>query len=625
MSRLKSILSIILLALPLFLWAQESTLLTGTVIGSEPSVDYSTGEASYTVNTCASAFDGDLSTFFASYERDYTWCGLDLGQKYVITRVAWSPRDDGLGPGRVVLAIFEGANEADFSDAIPLYINDTEGTIGEYQYADVDVSRAFRYVRYIGPHDARCNIAEVAFYGYASEGEEGKYYRPTNLPLVDIHIENNEEPYDKVNYLNCTITLIPSDPNDTIKTKTAGIRLRGNASIEFDKKPYRIKFDKKHHVFDSPASAKKWTLINNYGDKTLMRNILAFETSRLFDMPYTPYCKAVDVMVNGEYKGCYQLCDQVEVHSNRVDVEEMDETCTSGEELTGGYLIEVDAYAYKENDTFTSTHGNPVTIKYPDDEDITKEQKDYIKGVFNDMEDALYSSDFTSATGYRAHLDLETFLKHFLIGEFTGNTDTYYSVFMYKHRSDPILYVGPVWDFDLAFENDYRTHPINQHTDYVYTFGSWAGNMFEFANRIIKNDTSTKTTLAELWSYARRHGLTPESFLEYVDQTAELLDASQRLNFIRWPILSTKVHENWQASGSYEGEVDIVKEYIAGRFDWLDNKLGYDPSGIEEVESSVDSSSDNRIYTIDGRLVDSDINSLPKGIYIRNGKKYIVR
>ena len=48
------------------------------------------------------------------------------------------------------------------------------------------------------------------------------------------------------------------------------------------KKPYRIKFDASSRIFKdsplcSPAKAKKWTLINNYSDKTLMRNLVAFD------------------------------------------------------------------------------------------------------------------------------------------------------------------------------------------------------------------------------------------------------------------------------------------------------------------------------------------------------------
>lgn len=608
--------------------AQTSRKLTGTVIGTENSIDYATGRSSKTVNTRDMAFDGDLNSFFASYDRSRTWCGLDLGEKHVITKIGWSPRNDSQGAKRVQLAVFEGANSEDFSDAVPLYLNDEKGKIGEYQYADINCSKGFRYVRYIGPNDARCNVAEVEFYGYASEGNNTEYYRPTNLPTVSIHVANAEEPYDKAHDLECMITLIPSDENDTIKIKAGTVRLRGNASMGFPKKPYRIKFEKKHHVFGSPASAKKWTLINNYGDKSLMRNILAFDMSRRLEMEYTPFCVPVDLFVNGEYKGCYQLCDQVEVHKDRVNIEEMDETCVSGEELTGGYFIEIDAYASGEDCYFWSGKGNPVTVKYPDAEDITAAQLDYLESHFNGLETKLYSSGFTSETGYRERLDLESFLRHFIVGEFSGNTDTYWSTNMYKHRGNDHFYVGPVWDFDLAYENDNRTHPINNLNNWIYaTKGSYAGNMRSFVNRIVVSDVSAKLRLEEIWSDARwNHGINEEELLQLVDDLAEELDKSQRLNFIRWPILSSYVHQNWQASGSYSVEVGIIKDYIKKRISWFDRKLHFDASGIENIDMSIDSDDENYdIYSLEGKNMGRDNSALPKGIYIRNGKKFIIR
>jgi len=625
---LRKLYSFLLMFVSLNAIAQTSEKLSGVVIGTQYSYDYNSGSRSTTANTKDMAFDGDLSTFFASYDRSRTWCGLDFGEKHVITRVGWSPRNDSNGPKRVQLAVFEGANNEDFSDALPLFLTDAKGKIGEYQYADVNCSKGFRYVRYVGPNDARCNVAEVEFYGYASEGDNSEYYRPTNLPTVSIHVENAQEPYDKEHDLVCSVTLIPADENDTIKIKTGTVRLRGNASKNFPKKPYRIKFDKKHHVFGSPASAKKWTLINNYGDKTLMRNILAFDMSRRLEMEYTPFCVPVDVFVNGEYKGCYQLCDQVEVHKKRVNIEEMDSTCVSGEELTGGYFVEIDAYASDEPCYFYSSKNNPVTVKYPQDDEILDAQFNYIKNHFNGLETKLFSTNFTSETGYRERLDLESFLRHFLVGEFSGNTDTYWSTNMYKHRNDDHFYVGPVWDFDLAYENDNRTHPINNLTNWIYaTKGSYAGNMRVFVSRIVSSDPSAKQRLQEIWSDARwNHGVNEEELLGYVDQIAEELDQSQRLNFIRWPILSSYVHQNWQASGSYAAEVKIVKDYIKNRIVWIDKKLNFDSSGIESVDMSVDQNPETYdIFTLDGKNLGREMNNLPKGIYIRNGKKFIVK
>ena len=584
-------------------------LLHGTVIGTELSVDYSTFEASTTANTREMAFDGDLNTCFASYERSMTWVGLDLGEPHVITRVGWSPRDDSHGPKRVMLAVFEGSNSPDFLDALPLYIVKENGVIGEMSYADVTCSKGFRYVRYVGPNDARCNVAELEFYGHAGEGDEKQLAQLTNLPTVSIHMVKNEEPYDKENELRCFVSIVSNNGSKLLKD-SAYVRLRGNASMSFPKKPYRIKFDKKYSVLDAPSKAKKWTLINNYGDKTLMRNQLAFELSRRFGMPYTPFCAYVDVVVNGEYKGCYQLCDQIEVRKGRVDIEEMTPEDNSGEALTGGYLIEADAYASAETSMFWSDKGTGVTIKSPDEDEITNEQHEYIRAAYSNME-----------TNWRKTLDTKTFLKHFLVGEMSGNTDTYWSVYFYKHRGNDTIFTGPVWDFDLAFENDNRTYPIMNLTDYVYrTKGSTTGYMKTLANQVAVQDATCKAELKTIWGKARESGFTEENFIAYIDEQAEMLQESQRLNFIRWPIMNQYVHQNPRIWGSYEAEVENVKRYVRERIVWMDKKLGYEfvPSEVMvNVHSAdIDWHKQYVVYSILGERVGEDISSLPKGVYV---------
>ena len=593
--------------------------LTGTVIGTLESVDYSnTSAPSLTVNTRDCAFDGDLKTFFASYERSYTWTGLDLGTPHVITRVGWSPRNDSQGEKRVLLGVFEGANREDFMDALPLYVIDEKGTIGTISYADVNCSRGFRYVRYVGPSDARCNIAELEFYGYAGEGDDSHLYQVTNLPTVTIHTLNGEIPYDKEHDIVSQLTII-SDNGTKLLSEPGGTRERGNASRDFPKKPWRIKFDKKQNVLDAPAKAKKWTLINNYGDKTLMRNLLAFELSHRMGMSYTPYGTAVDVLMNGEYKGCYQLCDQIDINKNRVPITEMTPEDNDGDALTGGYLIEVDAYANKETSWFNSNKGNPVTIKSPDDNEITSQQSQYIKNYFNTMEQQ-----------WSTYLDLNSFLRHFLVGELSGNTDTYWSVYMYKERNDSKLYTGPVWDFDLAFNNDKRIYPVNQKTDYIYrSGGSCAGKMKTFVDNIVVSNNAAKQQLLQIWDEVRQAGLTETNVVSFIDDWEQQLQQSQRLNFLRWPILSQRVHQNPQALGSYAKEVDVVRQYMKERIAWMDKKLGYtyEPSGIQETR--LDMSKPLQIFTLSGQPCGQSLQNLSPGIYVvkqgQQARKIVVR
>ena len=620
----KHALALIMLLSSTTLWADDA-LLTGMPMGS-PAVDYSNGQISTTVNQPSNAFDGDLNTYYASYDRSYTWVGMDLGAPHVITRVGWSPRNDSKGPERVKLGVIEAANRSDFMDAVPLYIIDKAGVIGEMHYADVHVSKGFRYVRYVGPNDVRCNIAELAFYGHAGEGDESQFYLPSGLPLVLIHTVNAVEPYDKVNDIGCYVRIIHTDHSYVMDTATT--RLRGNASTQFPKKPYRIKFDSKQKPLDAPAKAKKWTLINNYGDKTLMRNLLAFHISQQMGMPYTPYGQAVDVMLNGEYKGCYQLCDQVEVNKNRVNIDEMETSDTSGENLTGGYLWEIDAYAYEETSWFNSNHNIPVTIKSPDEDDITPEQGRYIRDFFNAMEADVYGSHFADPTnGWRRLLDAETFLKHFLIGELSGNTDTYWSVYQYKKRGENKVYTGPVWDFDIAFDNDYRTYPLNNKQEFVcFSGGSVAGDMGTFVRRIVLQDPKTLTELQAHWNAGRCNHITAEDLCQWIDSMALVMDRSQQLNFMRWNILHRQEHMNPVARGSYAAEVNYLKEYITKRMEWMDNRLDYVHTDIQSPIAN--SSSPIMVWDILGRMVyqGKELPTLDQGLYIlrHNDKTEII-
>ena len=607
----------------------NDTKLTGTPIGS-PAVDYNTGQVSTTQNQPSNAFDGDLNTFYASYARSYTWVGLDLGKPHVITRVGWSPRNDGKGPERVKLGVIEGANRNDFLDAVPLYIIDKTGVIGETHYADVAVNKGFRYVRYVGPNDARCNIAEVEFYGHEGEGDESKFYLPSGIPVVIMNTVNAQEPYDKVNNIPSYVRIIDTDNSYVIDTATT--RLRGNASLNFAKKPYRIKFESKQKPLDASAKAKKWTLINNYGDKTLMRNLLAFHISKVFGMPYTPYGRAVDVVLNGEYKGCYQLCDQIEVNKSRVNIDEMETSDISGENLTGGYLWEIDAYAYEEKSWFNSKNNIPVTIKSPDEDDITPEQSKYVEDFFNAMEADVYGNHFAHPdNGWRRLLDAETFLKHFLIGELSGNTDTYWSVYQYKKRGEDKVYTGPVWDFDIAFDNDYRTYPLNNKTEFVcFDGGSVAGSMGDFVDRVILQDSQTMPELRKIWDKARHNGIDAVSLCAWIDSIANEIDRAQTLTFMRWNILNSKEHMNPVARGSFAAEVAYLKEFITKRVEWMDKRLGYTyvPADPADVQSpTLQSQLPVAVWDIMGRMMytGKEMPQLQPGMYIiqENGKTEI--
>ncbi len=562
----------------------EDHKLTGTVIGTEQGYDYDTQSASYTVNTIANAFDEDLSTYVATYEKSHAWAGLDLGYPHIITRVGWSPRNAGVGPKRVVLGLFEGSNREDFMDAVPLYMITEEGTIGVMSYADVHVSRGFRYVRWCAPADSRCNIAELEFYGHVGPGDDSQFYQLTNLPTLSYHTYDGIEPYDKVHELESEMCLIYDD-GTRIQEYPTLVRERGNGSRYelFKKRPYRLKFNdgKSHYMLkgsplQSTSKCKKWTLLPNWREKSLMRNNIAFEMSRRLGLAYTPWIQNVDVIVNGEYKGNYQLADQVTVDRNRVDITEMLPGDNEEPNISGGYLLEITSPG-GEQYHFSSSQGIPVDVKSPDNNDITSEQFAYICDAFNDMESRLWSTVYLHPEkGYRNKLDLDSFLRYFLVGEFAGNNDAMWSLYLYKERGDDLFHFGPVWDFDLSMDNDQRTYPANGKPDWLYNYGSAVSGIRSFVSRIL-SDPYAQERLRSIWSQLREIGaFSRDSLWAYVDSLGVVLDESQKLNFTRWDNLGELLTLQQFAPGTYQGELDIIKNYLKERIRWIDNKLGYE-------------------------------------------------
>ena len=641
----------------------DDAKLSGTIIGTELSGD-AAGNATTTENTKEMAFDGDFNTYFKAYisddEWDYnrTWVGLDLGEPHVITRIGFASRK--MRSYKLQLAVVEGANEPDFSDAMPIYmIRDDKTPSGHMTYADINVSRGFRYVRFMSGPSAACNFAEIEFYGHPGEGDDSQLFQLTNLPLVVVNTEGMCMMQSKDDKINSTVHIISEGGTKLLSKKDTECKGRGNASWNFPKKPMRLKFEKKQNALpDAPAKCKKWTLINNYGDKSLMRNKIAFHMSRGIGLSYTPYCQFVDLIFNGEYQGCYQLCDQVEVNPGRVEITEMTPDDIEGEALTGGYFIEIDAYANQEASWFESLRGIPVTIKSPDDDEITPEQSAYIKDYFNKFETAVFTYGFTSeTTGYRKYLNLDSFLQYFIVGELDGNTDYFWSIYMSKERGEEKFVVGPVWDVDLGFDNDYRTYPIANKTDFIYRSGGSVASsaVKRLVDRILVSDTKARERLKYLWSDARvnRH-YNPTYYCKLVDRYAEQLAQSQELNFKRWNILGKYVHMNPAVSGSYEGEVQRVKDYLNERFAQLDRIIGTvevevtnpdidqeeledDGTGaVEQVKTAnrcrvavdgacvrfIDTEGDYAIYTMSGTIADrgncSRVLSRPleSGIYI---------
>ncbi len=284
---------------------------------------------------------------------------------------------------------------------------------------------------------------------------ENPSFVPTtmNLPVIQLNTVGAAPILNKDDYVPGSVTITPgtADPTDSPYNGTMQVHLHGNSTLVMPKKPYKVKLDSKAPLLGMPSN-KNWILLPNYDDKALMRNYVAFELSKRLGMPWTPSSVFVELFVNGQYEGNYQLSQEVDTGKTQVNITEMDDTDNSGKALTGGYLLEIDAHQ-DEDFVFTTAHGVPFGLQDPDP--ATPQQSSYIQSYVQQAEDALYSDAFSdSSSGWPAYFDQSTLINWYLANEIMGNNDAAFfsSDYVYKDKNNPLLYMGPVWDFDISLE-----------------------------------------------------------------------------------------------------------------------------------------------------------------------------
>lgn len=391
--------------------------------------------------------------------------------------------------------------------------------------------------------------------------EPEEYY----LPLLTINTENAKPIESKDEYVNATITLEVRDKKGVITEKlleaSTEIKGRGNSTWGMEKKPYRLKLKESTSILDMPKS-KHWVLLANYSDKTLMRNELAFEISRRMEFAYTPRMQYVDVILNGDYVGNYMLGEHIRIDKNRVNVVELG---ASDEDISGGYLLEIDERTTKEDPQGFMTNKAGMTFSISRPEDIPANQKEYISDYIQNLEDVFYSKDdIDPIEELPKILDLKSFIDYFLLNELSKNVDgnLRLSTYVYKNRGDDKLYFGPVWDYDIAFGNVDYSGCEQTHGWYART-AAWYQQFF--------SHSEFETMVKERWKELRNGVLADLD--PFIDETAEKLNMSQKKNFERWQILNIQVWPNPIVTGSYNGEINYLKTWLSNRLKWMDNEL----------------------------------------------------
>ena len=397
-----------------------------------------------------------------------------------------------------------------------------------------------------------------------------QYVQKTNLPTIYIETFNGQSIASKDYYIYCRLHYV-DETGSVVSYDSVSIRGRGNSTWNLAKKPYKLKFlNKEKFLGKGYAKAKKWTLLANAGDKTMIRNAVTSALGEFTNLIFNPAYKFVDMVLNGNYVGTYQISDQIDVRPHRVNIEEQPYPITDTTDISGGYLLEVDGF--KDGNYFISNNKAPVTIHYPDQDEIDSRQTAYIRNYINNtFEPSLFSENFTNKeTGYRAFVDTVSLINWYLCTEISANIDGFWSTYCYKEKGDQRLFWGPLWDYDIAYNNDHRVQndmrlqsTVNQLMANIAYNGSkvWVTRMWE--------DPWFQKAV-----YTRYKELLDSGLVDFmqanVDSLSALLSQSQELNYQRWGINRKMYHEVVLYS-SYDQYISDLKSFITEHCNYLLN------------------------------------------------------
>ena len=378
----------------------------------------------------------------------------------------------------------------------------------------------------------------------------------------------------KDEYVRCYVSLDGRDGYN-MYSGSGRIRGRGNSTWSiYQKKPYRIKLDAKHKMLGLDKN-KDWVLLANYRDLTKMMNTYVFEVARWMGMPYINHTRFVELFIDGEYLGLYQLTEQVEQGKSRVDVAD-----------DGGILLAMDKDDGPElspsaTDNFwSSVYNMPMCVKYP--KDVDAGTKDAIRDELAKVEAAIKAVDYQTLDSL---MDMRSFMTMAMIQELVENVEICAprSIFMYRDAGGKWA-MGPFWDWDAGFDFDWGTfydgNIFRYFSDYrELVLGSDPANrkgMYgatpKFFTDMFKSDRYTRE-YKELWNSVK-DSIVTRNWAEIEKYVAELNKGAYARDKQRWPIVSNS--GGWGGWGGWgQTQTYDANEELAKMKTWLTNRVNY--------------------------------------------------
>lgn len=374
------------------------------------------------------------------------------------------------------------------------------------------------------------------------------------IPHIYITTEDSLEIDSKNVYRKALIRIDGKDGFESFED-TTGIRGRGNTTWNMPKKPYKLKLDSKAPLFGM-APYKKWILLAEYLDGSLLYNSVPFKMAQLLDMPFTNTIIPVELTINGEYQGFYVFTEHKEVGPNRIDLGD------------NGLLLEMDAYFDEELQFKSDKYDLPIMIKYPKAKNLT-----YVEGTsllqsveddFNEFESLVYSDDFPN-TNYLDYFDSRAYVNYMLVYLLTHNREINHPKSTYFHKVGDSKYrMGIIWDFDWGF--GYSGGWAREHYDLSSAdeplFGITEKPGKLFFERFL-SDPIIVEELKERWNWFKINKY--DELINYVNNYSLLVEQAYYND-----------HEVWGERGSSDDpaqDLDNLLQWLDKRVQYLDSYL----------------------------------------------------
>lgn len=386
------------------------------------------------------------------------------------------------------------------------------------------------------------------------------------LPVLYINTQNGEEITSKETYLQADYWLDPKGDSTVEAVGSADaplltqIKGRGNYTwTGFDKKPYRLKLDKKEALMGMPKS-KHWGLLAHADDNLgFLRNAVGLQTSRLMGLNWTPGDKQIELVINGDYRGVYFLTELIKIDENRVNIFEMEDNVT--DDVTGGWLVEIDNYDTDPHVTVTEGNGETIWFTYKSPEILSNEQEMYLETELNRLNDLIYGSKESDELWN--HLDIDQAARFYVVQEMMDDCESYHgSCYLYKDKGENTKWnFGPVWDFGNAFQRGDKSQYVWQDATFNQT---WIGELYKFPK--------FQEKVKEVWKEFVETGY--PTLEAYIQEYAAKISTAGINNNQRWPQYGNE---------DIMSKKDMMSNYIRKSADWLGGQWGGKPENPLEV------------------------------------------